>query len=183
MIDDVISIIATRGSQAYLGEPCSIAEHMLQTAHLAEMNGADPSLIAAALLHDFGHLVHDLEQDAAEHGINTAHEDVGATWLSRLFGLSVTEPIRLHVAAKRYLCATELGYLMMLSPASRLSMQLQGGPMKPTEVVAFAHSEWAQDAVRIRRWDDQGKVSGGVTPPIEHYRDVLQSCLRNGGKP
>jgi [1-hydroxy-2-(trimethylamino)ethyl]phosphonate dioxygenase len=173
-VAEVLGIIEERGNQAYLGEAVSIAEHMLQTAHLARASGASASLIAAALLHDFGHLVHDEREDAAEHGIDTRHEDIAAAWLSRLFGPAVTEPIRLHVEAKRYLCATELGYLMVLSPASRLSLQLQGGPLPPNEVVAFASNPWAQDAVRIRRWDDSGKTAGLNVPPLDHYRELLE---------
>ncbi len=173
-VAEVLGIIEERGNQAYLGEAVSIAEHMLQTAHLAQGNGASPSLIAAALLHDFGHLVHDERQDAAEQGVDTWHEDVAAVWLSAVFGPAVTEPIRLHVEAKRYLCATELGYLMVLSPASRLSLQLQGGPLPPNDVVAFASNMWAQDAVKIRRWDDSGKTAGLKIPPLGHYRQLLE---------
>jgi [1-hydroxy-2-(trimethylamino)ethyl]phosphonate dioxygenase len=173
-VAEVLGIIEERGNEAYLGESVSIAEHMLQTAHLAEDNGASPSLIAAALLHDFGHLVHHDRDDAAEHGVDTRHEDVAAVWLSAVFGPAVTEPIRLHVEAKRYLCATEMGYLMVLSPASRLSLQLQGGPLPPSEVVAFARNRWAQDAVKIRRWDDLGKGVGLHVPPLAHYVELLQ---------
>jgi [1-hydroxy-2-(trimethylamino)ethyl]phosphonate dioxygenase len=174
-VAEVLRIIEERGNEAYLGEPVSIAEHMLQTAHLAHGNGASPSLIAAALLHDFGHLGHDGRDDAAEHGVDTRHEDVAAARLSAVFGPEVTEPIRLHVEAKRYLCATEMGYLMVLSPASRLSLQLQGGPLPPNEVVAFASSKWAQDAVKIRRWDDSGKTAGLKVPPLDHYLELLES--------
>jgi [1-hydroxy-2-(trimethylamino)ethyl]phosphonate dioxygenase len=173
-VAEVLNIVQERGDEAYLGEPVSIAEHMLQTAHLAQGNGASESLIAAALLHDFGHLVHQGRTDAAEHGVDTRHEDVAAVWLGRLFGPGVTEPIRLHVEAKRYLCATELGYLMVLSPASRLSLQVQGGPLPPAEVVAFASNVWAQDAVKIRRWDDAAKTAGSNVPQLEHYRDLLE---------
>ena len=176
----VLRIIEERGNQAYLGEAISIAEHMLQTAHLAQGNGAPPSLIAAALLHDFGHLVHDEHADAAEHGVNTRHEDVAAVWLSAVFGPAVTEPIRLHVEAKRYLCATEMGYLVVLSPASRLSLQLQGGPLAPNEVVAFASNPWAQDAVKIRRWDDSGKIAGLKITPLTSYLELLENVAAHG---
>ena len=116
------------GDQLYIGEPVSMTEHMLQAAQAAELDGASPTLVAAALLHDFGHLIHDLPEDSAEHGIDTRHKDVGADYLARHFVPAVVEPTRLHVAAKRYLCAVDPAYLANLSPASILSLKLQGGP-------------------------------------------------------
>ena len=177
VVDEIAAIFNDRGGQTYLGEPVSIAEHMLQAAHAAERDGASSEIVVAALLHDLGHLVHGLADDSADFGIDTVHEEVGARWLSRVFARNVTEPVRLHVAAKRYLCATTPEYLGVLSPASVHSLMLQGGPFSTAEAEAFAALPHAADAVRVRRWDDVGKVPGQVTPPFEHYRPMLEACL------
>jgi phosphonate degradation associated HDIG domain protein len=179
VIEAIFGAFAERGSTAYLGEPVSLTEHMLQTALAAEQDGADPVLVASALLHDYGHLVHELPEDSAEHGVDTRHEEVAHAFLSVHFGAEVAEPIRMHVAAKRYLCATEPSYLDELSPASILSLELQGGPYSPAEVAAFEASPHAGDAVRLRRYDDVGKVPGLETPGLEHYRPVLQAAIRS----
>ncbi len=177
-IDELFRTFRERGHGAYLGEPVSIVEHSLQTAHLAEQDGAHPTLVAAALLHDYGHLIHDLPEDSAEHGVDTAHEDVAHAFLARHFGPEVVEPIRLHVAAKRYLCAVDPLYLSELSPASLLSLELQGGPYGEQEVAEFERSPHAEDAVRLRRYDDAGKVSGAATPDLEHFRPALEAAAR-----
>ncbi len=176
-VDEIAAIFLERGSQAYLGERVSIAEHMLQTAHAAENEGAPSALVVAALLHDVGHLVHEMADNSADFGIDTVHEEAGARWLSRAFGANVVEPVRLHVAAKRYLCATTPAYTEMLSPASVHSLMLQGGPFSTADAEAFAALPHAADAVRVRRWDDIGKVAGEVTHPFDHYRPLLEACL------
>ncbi|HEY4609148.1 MAG TPA: phosphonate degradation HD-domain oxygenase [Ilumatobacteraceae bacterium] len=177
IVDEIADLFADRGRAAYLGERVSIAEHMLQTADAAAQDGASDDLVAAALLHDVGHLLHTMAADSADHGVDTVHEEVGARWLSRAFGDSVTAPIRLHVAAKRYLCAIPGGYSTVLSPASVHSLLLQGGPMTPEEVVAFESLPHSADAVRVRRWDDRGKVAGRDVPSFDHYRPLLEGHL------
>jgi phosphonate degradation associated HDIG domain protein len=179
VIDEIFAAFRARGDSAYLGEPVSLSEHMLQTALAAEQAGADPVLVASALLHDYGHLVHDLPEDSAEHGVDTVHEEAGAVWLERYFVPRVTEPLRLHVLAKRYLCATEPEYLGALSAASRLSLELQGGPCSPEEVAEFDRGPFAAEALRLRRWDDIAKLDGLSTPPLEHYRPALEAGLRS----
>jgi gamma-butyrobetaine dioxygenase len=178
VIDEIFRVFREQGSGAYLGEPVSLTEHMLQSASAAEGDGAPPRLVAAALLHDYGHFIHDLPEDSAEHGVDTRHEEVAHAFLSAHFGPEVAEPIRLHVAAKRYLCATEPVYMAELSPASILSLELQGGPYSRAEVAAFEASPYAEDAVRLRRYDDIGKLPGLETPDLEHYRSVLQAAIR-----
>jgi len=178
IVDRIARLFAVQGSQAYLGEPVSISEHMLQSAHVAELEGAAPALVVATLLHDLGHLVHGRDDDAADHGIDTIHEEAGAAWLAPFFGPEVTEPVRLHVAAKRYLCATDPEYLAVLSPASIHSLQLQGGPYTAAEAAAYAATPFALDAVAVRRWDDTGKLPGQVVPGFEHFRPVLDVCRR-----
>jgi gamma-butyrobetaine dioxygenase len=178
VIDEIFRVFREQGSGAYLGEPVSLTEHMLQSASAAARDGAPPRLVAAALLHDYGHFIHDLPEDSAEHGVDTRHEEVAHAFLSAHFGPEVAEPIRLHVAAKRYLCATEPVYMAELSPASILSLKLQGGPYSQAEVAAFEASPYAEDAVRLRRYDDIGKLPGLETPDLEHYRSVLQAAIR-----
>ena len=178
VIDEIFETFRRRGDAAYIGEPVSQTEHALQTALAAERAGAPATLLASALLHDYGHLVHSLDEDAAEHGIDTAHEEVGAEWLESRFLPAVTEPMRLHVAAKRYLCAVHDAYVRSLSDASRRSLELQGGPFSPAEVRAFEGRPFWSDAVRLRRWDDIAKVRGLPTPPLEHYRPALVASLR-----
>jgi phosphonate degradation associated HDIG domain protein len=178
IIDEIFRMFREYGSGAYLGEPVSMTEHMLQSAYAAEQEGAPPRLVAAALLHDCGHFIHDLREDSAEHGVDTRHEEVAHAFLSEHFGPEIAEPIRMHVAAKRYLCAVEPSYLNELSPASILSLELQGGPYSAEELAEFERSPFAGDAVQLRRWDDVGKVAGLETPALEHYRPVLEAALR-----
>ena len=178
LIDEIFRVFREQGAGAYLGEPVSMTEHMLQSAYAAEQEGAPPRLVAAALLHDYGHFIHDLPEDSAEHGVDTQHEEVAHAFLSEHFGPEIAEPIRMHVAAKRYLCAVDPSYLDELSAASILSLELQGGPYSAEEVAEFERSPFAGDAVRLRRWDDIGKVAGLATPELEHYRPVLEAALK-----
>jgi phosphonate degradation associated HDIG domain protein len=179
LIDGIFAVFREHGAEQYLGERVSLTEHMLQAAYAAELDAAPPTLVAAALLHDYGHFVHEFAEDAAEHGIDTRHEEAGFGFLSGHFGPEVVEPIRMHVAAKRYLCAVEPSYLEELSPASVHSLELQGGPYGPREVAAFERSPHAGAAVRLRRYDDIGKVEGLETPELEHYRPVLEASIRS----
>jgi [1-hydroxy-2-(trimethylamino)ethyl]phosphonate dioxygenase len=172
-VDDLLDLLAAQGSNAYFGEPVSILEHCLQCAHFAEQSDASPATIAAALLHDIGHMLHGLPEDIADQGIDGAHENVAAAYLSQWFGKDVTETVRLHVAAKRYLCATEPSYLSRLSPASVESLHIQGGPMNDKEVAAFRALPNASVAVQLRHWDDEAKIRGMVVPDLAHYRPIL----------
>jgi len=179
LVDEIFRVFSEYGSEQYLGERVSMTEHMLQAAYAAEQDGAPPQLVAAALLHDYGHFIHELPADSAQHGIDTQHEEVAHAFLSEHFGPEIAEPIRMHVAAKRYLCATDPAYLDELSPASVHSLHLQGGPYSPEEVAEFELSAYAEDAVRLRRYDDIGKVEGLETPDLEHYRPVLEAAMRD----
>ncbi len=153
-------------------------QHALQAAWLAERDGQPASLITAALLHDVGHMVHDLGENPAADGIDDRHEDVGARYLTTMFGPEVTEPIRLHVAAKRYLCGAEADYFAKLSPDSVRSLELQGGPMTADELVAFRALAHADAAVRLRRYDEGAKVRDLQTPPLAHFLPYVATCLR-----
>jgi phosphonate degradation associated HDIG domain protein len=179
IVDQVMELFATKGHEAYVGEPVSQLEHGLQSAYHAELEGASDELIVAALLHDIGHLIHKLPEDAADHGIDTRHEHLGGAWLKRYCGPEVTEPIRLHVPAKRYLCATDAEYQAQLSPASIQSLVLQGGPFTADEVEAFERNSHFRAAVALRRWDDLAKIPDLDVPPLEHYRPRLERVLRD----
>ena len=161
----------------YFGEAVTEAEHAYQSAHLAELDRADDTLIASALLHDIGHLLHRHGEDVAERGVDGHHEEIGCAWLGRWFGPAVAEPVRLHVAAKRYLSATDRTYARKLSTASRQSLELQGGPFSPAEAAAFERLPYFREAVRLRGWDDAAKVPGLEVPSLEHYRERLERLL------
>jgi gamma-butyrobetaine dioxygenase len=165
-VDVIIELFAGPALQASLGEAVTLAEHMLQAAGLAEAAGAPDSLVAAALLHDIGHVLMGT-------GSGDRHADIGAEWLARWFGQEVTAPVRLHVQAKRYLCSIEPGYQERLSDASRASLLAQGGPMSAEEVRAFERLPHAAAAVQVRRWDEAAKDPTASTPSIEQFRPVL----------
>jgi len=181
VIDRIVALYREKGQAAYFGEAVTQAEHALQTAHQAEASGATNELIAAALLHDVGHLLHGLAEDLAEQGIDARHEEGGAAWLERSFGPAVSDPVRLHVAAKRYLCAVDPAYAAELSSASQLSLRLQGGPYAPDEVRHFEQEPFWQAAVALRRWDDAAKIPGLAVPGLEHYRPILEAVLMKRG--
>ena len=152
-------------------------QHALQAAWLAEQAGGSDALITACLLHDIGHLVHELGDNPAEAGIDDLHEERGCQFLQAWFGPAVTEPVRLHVAAKRYLCGTEADYFAKLSKDSVLSLSLQGGPMSPEEVTAFEAVPQSAQAVQLRRFDEQAKIRGLETPPVGHFLPFVERCL------
>jgi predicted HD phosphohydrolase len=135
-------------------------------------------VLRAALLHDIGHLLHNHGQGCATRGIDDRHEELGVRFLARAFGTEVTEPVRLHVAAKRYLCAAEPAYLGRLSAASVRSLELQGGPMSADEVGEFERNPYSTAALVVRRYDDAAKVVGLATPPLAHFRKYLEAAAR-----
>jgi phosphonate degradation associated HDIG domain protein len=177
IVDLILDLFAQRGAREYMGEAVSMSQHMEQSAACAVADGAPDSLVVAALLHDIGHFVGDHPIDALENGTDNNHEEVGARYLERCFPSSVTEPIRLHVAAKRYLCATDDEYLGRLSAASVNSLMLQGGPMNPAEVTHFETKPYHKEAIKLRLYDDDGKVAGLTIKPVSEYRDTLESLL------
>ena len=175
--DTIIELFERRGPAEYGGESVSQLEHALQCAALAQAAGSSDELVAAALLHDVGHLLHDLGEDAAERGVDDVHERLGAEWLAAHTPPAVVEPVRLHVAAKRYLCAVNSAYYDRLSEGSRVSLQLQGGPMSPPEVEAFRRLPYWKEAAQLRQWDDGAKTPGAPTPTLENLRGVLEKAL------
>ena len=170
-------LFAFEGGREYFGEPVTQAAHMLQAAAQARQAGAPPSLIAAALLHDIGHFLGPVSGGELMAGTDNKHSDIGADWLAEWFPPSVTEPVRLHVAAKRYLCAIEPRYLAELSEASRFTLTVQGGPMSSSEVGSFEAGPYAQDAVGLRRWDEAAKDPAATPEPFDFYRPLLGRLL------
>jgi phosphonate degradation associated HDIG domain protein len=172
--DEVLALYGARGAAAYFGERVSMSEHALQAAHFARVAGAAETLVLAALLHDVGHLVEPVPDELEDWTSDAHHEELGARWLARRFPREVCEPVRLHVPAKRYLCATDPAYRALLSPASVHTLALQGGAMSAAEVTRFEAEPFAADAVRVRHWDDQGKVAGLLTPGWREYAALIE---------
>jgi len=174
IMDDLLSIYSDRGSGSYFGEPVSVTEHGLQAAQFARLSHAPDGLILAALLHDIGHLINSAPDDLAEWTSDDHHEITGSCWLRLRFGPEVSEPVRLHVPAKRYLCATVPDYFATLSPASVVTLRLQGGPMTLAETEAFEAEPYFRDAVRLRRWDEQAKIAGLSTGDFAYYQPLIE---------
>ena len=168
-VETIGELFAGPGARDHLGEPVPIGEHMLQAGALAETAGAQGALVAAALLHDIGHLRSEAD---------SRHGEAGARWLSRWFGEAVTEPVRLHVAAKRYLCAVDAGYFGLLSAESVRTLSAQGGPMSAAEAAAFEALPHARDAVAVRRWDDLAKDPAVTPPPFTYFEALLGDLLK-----
>lgn len=178
-VDQVLQVYWQRGHRSY-GEGVTELAHALQCATLAVRADDHEELVAAALLHDFGHLCHDLGEDVAARGQDAQHEVLGAEALRHLFEAPVVAAIRLHVDAKRYLCGTSAQYAAGLSDASRQSLVLQGGAMTMHECRAFEQQPHAALAVRVRRHDDGGKVLGMATLRLGDFRSVLMRVARAG---
>jgi len=167
-------MFAGPGARDHLGEAVPIGEHMLQAGALAEAAGAEGAVVAAALLHDIGHLLgEDEDEDEDRHG------EAGANWLSQWFGAAVTEPVRLHVPAKRYLCAADAEYFRLLSAESARTLSLQDGPMNAAEAAAFEALPFFRDAVAVRRWDDQAKDPAVTAPRFAHFVPLLAALIRS----
>jgi phosphonate degradation associated HDIG domain protein len=177
-LDAIAHYYAIAGDRMYDGEPVTQLEHALQSAAAAEAAGAAPALVVAALLHDIGHLVNDQGETPTARGIDDRHELVAARWLRPLFGEDVTEPIRLHVDAKRYLCCARPGYAATLSADSIRSLALQGGIFSAAEADAFVALPHAAAAVRVRLWDDGAKTAGAATPALDHYLAIVREVAQ-----
>lgn len=177
-VETILQLFRNRGTSEYGGEAVTQEEHALQAAASAMADGADDALIAASLLHDIGHLLHDLPADAPAGGIDDHHENSGSRFIETIFGPEVCEPVRLHVAAKRYLTAVEPEYMAKLSEPSVTSLMLQGGPMSTAEQEEFrAHPHW-EAAVRLRRYDELAKVPGARTPSVADFAELLGRVIR-----
>jgi phosphonate degradation associated HDIG domain protein len=177
-ISDICVLFARKGGREYDGEGVSQLEHALQTAVQAQAAGATDALVAAALLHDLGHMLNDQGETPTMRGVDDLHQFAALPFLRATFGDDVLEPIRLHVDAKRYLCATRPAYFESLSADSKRSLALQGGVYSPADAAAFIARPYAKDAVRLRLWDDLAKVPGAPTPPLAHFISALEAAQR-----
>ncbi len=178
-LHDITTVYTRRSYEQYAGEPVTQLEHALQTAALAEAAGSDDELVTACLLHDLGHLLHNMgsgENSPTLRGLDDVHQYAALPFLRGLFGDRVLGGIPLHVDAKRYLCATVPGYEAALSADSQRSLKLQGGVLNAAQAAAFINKPGAADAVKLRQWDELAKVQGGATPPLAHFIERASRC-------
>jgi phosphonate degradation associated HDIG domain protein len=170
----IADIFDRRGGEEYLGEAVTMAEHMLQGAHAAEVNGEPEEIIVAALLHDIGHFTSEFGSFTMQDRQDRWHEIAGARVLEPFFPPEIVACVRHHVAAKRYLCATDPDYFARLSAASVHSLNLQGGPMNAEEAAAFARNPDLDAIITVRKLDDGGKVQGMPIPGFAHFAPMVQ---------
>ncbi len=173
VLEYIHSLFDEYGADAYFGEEVTIAEHMLQAAHFAKKSGAEETLIVATLLHDVGHLNNEFGDNYIDQRVDNLHENAGSIMLSSFFSDAITKPIRLHVAAKKYLCATTPAYYENLSDASKRTLKFQGGAMNEAEKREFESNKYSEAAVKLRHWDDAGKVPGLRIAGLEHYHAMI----------
>jgi phosphonate degradation associated HDIG domain protein len=178
-LSDIERLFEERGGEQYSGEPVTQLQHALQTAALGEAEGASDALVIAALLHDLGHLLHDLGDTPSLHGVDDVHQYRALPFLRGLFDDAVLDAIKLHVDAKRYLCATRPGYHDSLSADSQRSLLLQGGIFSYREAENFIAQLGAEAAVRLRLWDDLAKDADKVTPPLSHFMARAARCVQS----
>ena len=177
IIDKIIKKYQTN-KDFYLGEKVTIAEHMIQTAMLAEKNNSPQSLICACLLHDIGHFIIQDPDQLVSKSVDGKHEDIAFNFLKDYFKPEVTEPIKLHVSAKRYLCR-EKSYYNLLSKASKVSLELQGGKMNNDEAQKFILLKHHKDAITLRKYDDEGKIPNMKIKNINDYKELITNHLLN----
>src|SRR4029079_17334869 len=175
---ELLEIFVGRATRRYGLSAINQLQHALQAAALAEADDAPPATVLASLLHDVGHMIHHRGEDPAARGLDDVHEELGARWLAERFGPEVSEPVRLHVAAKRYLCAVEPDYFGKLSPDSVRSLAVQGGPMSPAEIAGFRRNAMHGEAVRLRRYDEAAKDPSARTPDFDHFLRHVAACRR-----
>ena len=176
MVSEILSLLEIKGDRAYEGEGVSQLEHALQSAHRAQQAGAPAELVCAALLHDIGHLINDKGETPTLRGVDDLHQYIALPFLRQAFPEAVLGPIRLHVDAKRYLCATRPGYREALSADSKRSLELQGGRFEPDQAAAFLLQPGARDAVMLRQWDDLAKQADWQTPSLAHFMSRAARC-------
>ncbi|WP_170391248.1 (R)-1-hydroxy-2-trimethylaminoethylphosphonate oxygenase [Ruegeria arenilitoris] len=179
--DNIVAFIADifdrRGGEEYLGEPVTMAQHMLQGATIAEQNGMPEEIIVGALLHDIGHFTSEFGTYHPDDTVDRHHEDAGAEVLERFFPSVITDCCRYHVAAKRYLCATRPEYFNRLSAASIHTLDLQGGPMSAEEVAAFEANPNLKEIIQVRYLDEAGKRPDMDTHGFDHFAPMVQRMV------
>jgi len=179
IVNYLLDLLEKKGSNIiYGGEKISQLEHALQCAELAEENQLPRATIAAALLHDIGHLLYE-DKDPIHDGKDGHHENLGANYLSQYFGEEVVNPIRAHVDSKRYLAAVEDGYYDLLSEASKISLAAQGGPFTKKQAHEFIQKPFMKEAVEMRRFDDMAKIVNKKTPNLQHFKFYLEEAFNS----
>jgi len=179
VVDNLFSLLEENGRGLYGESGVNQIQHALQAASQAEQAGSTDEMITAALLHDIGHLIDNDAAEAQLRGEDRRHEDLGSEYLSAWFGPEVTEPIRLHVPAKRYLVYRKDQYADRLSEASIRTLELQGGAFETVEQAAeFEAERFFQDAVRLRVWDEGAKSEDAATPDLAHYRPIVERAIK-----
>ena len=167
-VDELLELYERRGGERY-GEDVTQAAHALQCAEHARRDAASDAMVAAALLHDVGHLLVDTAVEGDDR-----HEAEGARALAALLGPEVAAPVALHVTAKRWRCAVEPGYLASLSAASVASLELQGGPLlDPAARSRFERHPSFDGAVALRGWDDAAKDPGAAVGALADHQALL----------
>ena len=174
-ITAICRMLETQGDERLERSSTSLLQHALQTAWCAERAAASPSLVCACFLHDLGHVL--ANESEPGHDSSASHDALAAEGLRGLFDVSVTDPIRLHVHAKRYLCYTHADYARSLSSGAKRSLERQGGALSPAEARAFMLEPYALDAVNLRLWDDRAHQPGVETPSLAHYAAMLRTCV------
>ena len=177
IVDFIGSIFEKRGDEEYLGEPVTMGQHMLQGATMAEQSREPDEIIIGTLLHDIGHFTSEFGTFSMEDTEDRYHEDAGAAVLEQFFPKVITDCCRHHVAAKRYLCATDPEYFQKLSTASIHSLNLQGGPMCEAEIKDFEKNPNLKKILKVRLYDDAGKIPDMVTPSFWHFAPLVQKMV------
>ena len=179
IVDELVEIYVSKGLETFEGDRItSQTAHGLQAATIAEAEGASAAMIAAALLHDIGRIINPKDREITDSGGDAKHEEVARTLLEPHLGPAVTRPIKWHVAAKRYLVATDPDYSKKISPGSKRSMAGQGGVLGDREAQAFIAQPYAREGVALRRWDDRAKSPDAQTPPFEHFVPYIEACVK-----
>ena len=177
IVDFIGSIFEKRGDEEYLGEPVTMGQHMLQGATMAEKSREPDEIIIGTLLHDIGHFTSEFGTFSMEDTEDRYHEDAGAAVLEQFFPKIITDCCRHHVAAKRYLCATDPEYFQKLSTASIHSLNLQGGPMSEAELKDFEKNPNLKKILKVRLYDDAGKIPDMITPSFWHFSPLVQKMV------
>ena len=177
IVDFIGSIFEKRGDEEYLGEPVTMGQHMLQGATMAEKSRESDEIIIGTLLHDIGHFTSEFGTFSMEDTEDRYHEDAGAAVLEQFFPKVITDCCRHHVAAKRYLCATDPEYFQKLSTASVHSLNLQGGPMSEAELKDFEKNPNLKKILKVRLYDDAGKIPDMITPSFWHFAPLVQKMV------
>jgi len=174
--DEIKSIFLEKGKNHFDEGSVTQLSHALQCAQHAEIANSSAEMITACLLHDIGHLLNNDARQAISNGEDAEHEQMAVDYLRSWFGPAVTSPIRWHVDAKRYLCATDKTYFSKLSKGSVRSLEVQGGPFNRDEAVSFESQPYYREAVQLRRWDEASKSTSTTTPSLDHFLNFVSQA-------